>query len=321
MTAISKLYGAIDLEALFTRQLIFVSGKGGTGKTTTAVFLANLAASMGKKTLLVHMNRLGGDEWERDLVEKQPNLSQIFITPQSSFKEYMILKLKSEKLYGVFFERFSALNILKRAAPALNELVLLGKVFYECKRKVQLWTKRRWDQVVVDMPASGHAITLLNIPKVILGIFPTGIVARQTQAINALVHDKTRTALVLATLPEYMVMQETLSFAKIAEAQLDIAMGPIFVNKYPEPPPTKRLEKNGPADSLPERINAMSRFFKSRYEAAALHTTEFEKQYRKSIYRLPFVFGGTSAPEFGSTMINLISKYYHSANLGLSHVR
>ena len=65
MTAISKLYGSIDMEGLLKRQLIFVSGKGGTGKTSVAVFLAQLAARQGKKVLLCHLNRLTDDLWEK----------------------------------------------------------------------------------------------------------------------------------------------------------------------------------------------------------------------------------------------------------------
>lgn len=288
-----------SLECLFERQLILISGKGGTGKTTLSVFLALMAARQGKSVLLCHVNRLEDEAWEQDLLTPHPHLHQIRITPNESFKEYILLKLRSEALYHRFFEASTAVDVLRRAAPALNELLIIGKVYYECKQRT-FWFGHKWDHVIVDLPSTGHALTILNIPKVVCEIFTRGIVANETGKIQQLISDPKRTCAVLVALPEHMVVRETLSFIETAQAQLQVALGPVFVNKMPEQPFSQEalrqyveLESGLSAD-----LNWLVEYSQSSYEARKRHLEYLKSHCQQTVYTLPNVPGSTGNPEF-----------------------
>ncbi|MGK5093806.1 ArsA-related P-loop ATPase [Deltaproteobacteria bacterium TL4] len=300
-----------SMDALFSHQLILVSGKGGVGKTTLAVFLAQLAASRGKNVLLCHVNRLVEEPWETAYLSKYDRLSRIFITPAVAMKEYVLLKLKSEKLYSMLFEGSGGLSVLRKAAPALNELVLLGKVYWECKQRT-LWVSQKWDHVVVDMPSTGHALTMLNISSVVREIFGKGIVAAETAKMEELFKDRARTCLVLAALPEYMVIQETLQFCEVVRKELHVELGPIFLNRMPDKPlQTEELalyEKH--RETLDQNVQDTVNFFQNRYSAAVEHLDYLEKNCGLPVLPLPMVFGGTSNPEFFHLLETQIMQYW-----------
>ena len=296
---------------LFSRQLIFVSGKGGVGKTTLAVFLAQMAARQGKNVLLCHINRLVEEPWETEYLSKYDKLSRISITPAAAMKEYVLIKLKSEKLYNMLFEGSGGLSVLRKAAPALNELVLLGKVYWECKQK-SLWVAQKWDHVIVDMPATGHALTMLNIPSVVREIFGRGIVANETAKMDELFRDHARACLVLATLPEYMVIQETLEFAQVVRNQLHLALGPLFINKMPDTPlnPTARKLYEEHKPQLEAGVQHTVDFFQERHKASAEHWDLLKRNSNLPVMTLPFVYGGTSHPEFFHLIERQLVEYW-----------
>ncbi|MBF0237773.1 MAG: AAA family ATPase [SAR324 cluster bacterium] len=302
-----------DLNSLFSRQLIMVSGKGGVGKTTLAVFLAQMAASQGKNVLLCHINRVSEEPWEEAYLSTHPRVSRISITPNSAIKEYVMLKLRSEKLYDMLFEGASGLSVLRRAAPALNELVLLGKVYWECKQKT-LWFSQKWDHVIVDMPATGHALTMLNISKVVREIFMKGIVAHETAKMDELFSDHSKSCMVLSALPEFMVIQETLEFARTLSESMNIALGPLFLNKIPEktfPPSVETLFEQH-RQSLPPQARDMVDFFKSRFDMSQEYQAYLQQNCNGPIYTLPIIYGGTSNPEFFHLMETRLLNYWMS---------
>ncbi len=292
----------IDLASLFTRQLIFVSGKGGTGKTTLAIFLAQMAAKQGKRVLLCHINRLAQDSWEQQYLAAYPQLSQIVITPNSSFKEYMLLKFKSETIYHRFFESSTELDVLRRAAPALNDLLILGKIYWECRQRT-FWFAPKWDHVIVDLPSTGHAATLLNIPSVVLNIFRRGIVSHETSKMFRLISDPERTCLVLTCLPEALAIRETLTFMDLAQHDLEIQLGPVFLNKTLHLPLSAEASEiyETERDRLSDAIQQMVNFARQRYLDSNEQSALLRKHSSSLVYALPFIFGGTPYLEFCHT--------------------
>ena len=289
----------MDLGELFKRQLIMVSGKGGTGKTTLSILFALMAAKQGKKVLLCHVNRLGDQYWETSQLQFFPKLQQMNITPSRAFKEYVLLKLKSERLYRNFFESPTIIDILRRAAPALNELLIIGKVYWECKQKNFLFIPK-WDHVIVDMPATGHAKTILNIPQVVLNIFQKGLVAYETGKIQNLIEDQERSCLVLAGLPEYMVVQETLEFANTVRTKMKVALGPIFLNRFPLQPLSVESEPlfENVKEGLPSSLYSLTQLYQERYLQAKTYQQRLEQEYQGLLYTLPMIYGENQNHEF-----------------------
>ena len=71
---------------------------------------------------------------------------------------------------------------------------------------------------MVDLPASGHAVTMLGVPKGMLGIVRVGPIARRAAEMDAMLTDRSNTAVCVVTLPEELPVNETLVlFERLAE--------------------------------------------------------------------------------------------------------
>ena len=101
------------------------------------------------------------------------------------------------------------------ATPGAREVVILSKIASLVES---------WDMVIVDMPASGHAIGMLRVPNLALKLMAAGPIRKRAEEVLAAVHprfDRARaeevlalftrrdTSLVMVALPEEMVVNET----------------------------------------------------------------------------------------------------------------
>src|SRR5438309_11647191 len=115
-------------------------------------------------------------------------------------REYALMILKYETLYRLAFENAAARYFLT-AAPSLAEIVMLGKVFWHAARETERG-RLRWDMVVLDAPATGHGLTVLSVPEVLLRLVSEGPLARDIRPIPALRADPWRGTICIVTLPE-----------------------------------------------------------------------------------------------------------------------
>ena len=93
------------------------------------------------------------------------------------------------------------------AIPGLDAYAMLGKAWWHTTEREG--GRPRYDLVILDGPASGHATLMLRIPGAILAAMPKGPLARDARAIDELLHDPARAALVIVTLPEELPVRET----------------------------------------------------------------------------------------------------------------
>ena len=203
------------MSGLLDKRLIFVTGKGGVGKSTVATALGLLGARSGLRTIIVELaaqDRIhraiahsGGDAFVED--ELAPGLFAISIDPQHAMDEYLRIKvgpvghmLGSSKLFQAF----------AMATPGMRELLSIGKVW----ELAQLQRKTRgaapYDLVVVDAPASGHGVGILRTPRTFADIARVGPIAHQGRAIANTIADARFTAVVAVATPEEMPVNETL---------------------------------------------------------------------------------------------------------------
>jgi anion-transporting ArsA/GET3 family ATPase len=291
----------MDLKSLLEKQIIFVSGKGGTGKTTLSLLLAKLAADLGGKTLLCHINRLIPEPIEDNFLSSS-KISQIDITPEICFKEFIVTKIKSEILFNIAFNKFHAFDMLKKAAPALKELLLLGKIYFEANQ-TKLFSGRKWDHIIVDMPSTGHALTMLNITKIIKEIFNYGPIAGDADKIQKIIHDKERTAITLVAIPEFMALEETKQFIDKAENEMEFSLGPIIINKIP---PEININSNVSDENLKNLVN----FFDEKSKNAFKNISDFKNFCNKEIYEIPDIAGGLNNNNFLKIFNERITEFY-----------
>jgi Mrp family chromosome partitioning ATPase len=228
------------MAGLLDRRFLILSGKGGVGRTTVAAALARAAVRAGKRVLLAQMDsperlpRLLGHPAAigPEVTTVGDCLDAVNMSARSALHQYGVMVLRYEALYRTVFENKAVRSFLA-AVPGLDAYAMLGKAWWHT---TELQGGRpRYDLVILDAPASGHAATLLRIPRAILEAMPKGPLARDAAAINDLVKDPARSAFVIVTLAEELPARETVDLARIVRAELELPLGPLIVNGLPPP--------------------------------------------------------------------------------------
>jgi len=216
------------LSKLTDLRFVVVSGKGGVGRTTVAATLARAAAASGKRVLLAaaaatdRLGRMFGQSQPLgpSITALAPGIEGVNITPASSLHEYGLKVLRSELITRAVFENRAVRGLLG-AIPGLDAYALLGKAWWHTTETKQ--GRPRYDLVVFDGPATGHAALMLRIPQAILNVMPKGPLAGDARAIIQLLRDPAQATLVIVTLAEELPAREASELA----AQ---ARGPLVVN-------------------------------------------------------------------------------------------
>jgi anion-transporting ArsA/GET3 family ATPase len=225
--------------SLLSRRFLVVAGKGGVGRTTISAALARAAQRAGQRVLLAQMEssdrltRLLGAQRTigPEVVDLGDGLSAVNMTPREALHEYGLMVLRYETLTRALFENRAIRGFL-RAIPGLDAYAMLGKAWWHT---TELRGGRpRYDLVILDGPASGHAVRMLTIPKAILDAVPKGPLARDAEAMRALFSDPTRAAFVIVTLPEELPARETAVLARDVKLELEMPLGPLIVNGVPD---------------------------------------------------------------------------------------
>ena len=223
---------------LLNRRLVVVTGKGGVGKSTVSAALAMLAARRGKRVLVAEVDArervapmLGGRPSGPVVRPVLPGISTVNVDPRHALEEYALMVVKVRAIYQAVFEN-RVVRFFLRAVPSLAETLMLGKILHEARSEEN--GRPRWDLVVVDAPATGHAVQLLGVPQALLGTVPGGPLRRDAEWMQALVSDPGRTAVALVSLPEEMPVTETAELDTQIGEGLKLPRGPVFLNAMPD---------------------------------------------------------------------------------------
>src|SRR4051812_10235024 len=220
---------------LLDRRLLVVTGKGGTGKSTVSAALAQAASRRGKRVLVCEVT---ARERVSELFGKPPsgtvihelarNVFSVHVQPREAMREYALMTLKYKTVYNVVFEN-RVVRYFLNAAPSLAEIVMLGKVWWHAVREEE-HGRPRWDQVILDAPATGHGLTLLTVPEVFLQLVSEGPLARDMKDMRSLLTDPARCATCIVSLPEEMPVNEAIELDRALDAHA-FPKGPLFLNQ------------------------------------------------------------------------------------------
>ncbi|MGB8391625.1 ArsA family ATPase [Mycobacterium sp.] len=244
-------------------RLHFVTGKGGTGKSTVAAALALTLAAGGRKVLLVEVEGRQGiaqlfdvpplpyQEVKIATAERGGQVNALAIDIEAAFLEYLEM-FYNLGIAGRAMRRIGAIEFATTIAPGLRDVLLTGKI----KESVVRVDRNRlpvYDAVVVDAPPTGRIAHFLDVTKAVSDLAKGGPVHGQAEGVVKLLHSE-QTAIHLVTLLEALPVQETLeAIEELAEMELPI--GSVIVNRnipsYLEPADlTKAAEGDVDADSV-----------------------------------------------------------------------
>jgi anion-transporting ArsA/GET3 family ATPase len=288
--------------SLFDKRLILVVGKGGVGRSTVAAAIADRCARAGRNTLLyeVNANDRFGNYFDKPTVGTEvsqlaQNLFAVNATPASALEEYGLMILRWKSVYEMVFENRVTKAFL-RAIPGLDDYSLLGKAWFHTTEEKR--GRPVWDTVVFDMPASGHASSMLRVPWVISETVPEGPLTRDARTIKELLTDGARTATVLVTLAEEMPVNEAIELETKLTAlgivpQLVVA-NQVFPEHFPPGTPVDNtldalIESNPQTTPLAEVVGHAS-LMRDRRDLNARYLDELKNRAKAPLVELPMLF-------------------------------
>lgn len=219
---------------------VFVTGKGGVGKTTVSAALATRLASRGLRVLVAacgakeRFSKLFGvPSIGTEVTEVAPNISAVRLSAEVALREYGAMVLKSAAIYSAVFENKYVKSFFN-AVPGLSEWAVLGKAWYHSIETLPDGS-RRFDIVLFDAPATGHGLDMLRVPKIIVDVVPPGLLRREAERAWSMFRDPTQSGVLIVTQPEDMPTNETLELAEALQGELGLPLAMLVVNSVLEP--------------------------------------------------------------------------------------
>jgi anion-transporting ArsA/GET3 family ATPase len=295
------------VQGLLDKRLIFVTGKGGVGKSTVAITLGLLAARSGRRCIVAELSAQDriqrafdhhGEHFKE--VELSPGLYTISIDPQHAMEEYLRIKagplghaLSASRVFGAF----------AMATPGMRELLSIGKVWELAQLERRTRDAAPYDLVVVDAPATGHGLGILKTPRTFAEIAMVGPIAHQGRTIADTIDDRSFTGIVAVATPEEMPISETLALSEALQRD-GLGLDAVVLNAlYP-----RRFSDDGDLAALNRALRKASEPHTRAALRAALSehsraTSQRQQQVRlaegvgSEPIELPYVFADELGPE------------------------
>ncbi|MFL5820121.1 MAG: ArsA family ATPase [Solirubrobacteraceae bacterium] len=283
------------MTSILDRDLVYVTGKGGVGRSTVCGALGLAGAARGRRTIICEVaeqdrlshafgrdQRVGDEEGELS-----DGLWGVSIDPQAALRGWLSAQLGSRTLSRLLFES-DAFSYFAAAAPGAREIATLG-------RAGALAQGDAYDLVIVDAPASGHGLGMLRTPATFAEIARVGPIRGQADALHRLLAEPSRTGYLAVALAEEMPVNETLELERALPGIVGTGLEAIVVNGvYPQRFDRADVERAAAAasdgDGATRRALAAVRAEHRWARGQGEQLDRLASQARAPVVTLPFLF-------------------------------
>ena len=280
-------------------RLVFVTGKGGVGKTTVAAALGLYAAQQGLRALIVETASDGQlvTLFERRTLSVtvhhlRPQLDAVRVNPRRLVEDYFTAVLRFRWLSERLFSS-STFNAVTTAVPGITEFLLLEKI----REWLTVGWRRRgggYDLVIVDGPASGHALKLFATPRRLGGMVSRGPLSTAARSLGRLLADRDMTRVLLVSLAEEMAVRETLETHEVIEHDMGLHVAAPVVNRvFPNrftPEEAREVDGAAPRDAAATVVLEAARFAIASGLEAERHVATLRRALGTPPILLPLLF-------------------------------
>ena len=213
------------------KTLILVSGKGGVGKTAVSSALAYRAKTLGRKVFLFCCDapsRLQpyptGRPIGASVSEILPALWAVNQPTEEAVHAYLSDAIHSKKVVDLMFKNKVAKAFLQ-VAPSVGDLAMMGRIYQIATQ----FERKHGGLVIVDMPATGHAVSMLQSPDAIANILTAGPIYDRAKEVSRFFKNETKTMFSAVTWPEELPVSEVLELVDGVK-KTGVHIGPVILN-------------------------------------------------------------------------------------------
>ena len=301
---------------LLEHRLIFVTGKGGVGRSTVSGALGLAAAQRGMRTIVAELTgercvaHAFGIKDAKPFTELElaPRLFTISISPERAMDEYLRVKVPGP--LGHLLAQSHLFHHFAMATPGMRELLCLGKAWELAQTHRRSRGGEPYDLVIVDAPATGHGVGALKTPRMFSEIARVGPIAHQGQTIARTIADADFTAIVAVCTPEEMPVTETLELhGALAQERLEldaVVLNARYPNRFADAEmPILQRAASSPLD---KPLQSAIQSALSEHQRAAIQAGQEQRlraEFEGPVLTLPFVF----APAIGPEQLRLLATW------------
>jgi anion-transporting ArsA/GET3 family ATPase len=235
---------AVRLDELLSKRIVLFTGKGGVGRTTVAASAAVLARRAGRRVLVMEVGDEGNDysPLARHLGRERlpttpealaPGLDGVVLLPRTGQELFLRTVLKLEALSRAAVSS-DALQRMLSAGPSFREMGVFFQLLTYL-REARPDGSPRWELILIDMPATGHTLSLTGLPAVLLRLVSRGPIADALREGQAFLNDPKTGAAFVVTIPETLPVSESLELLE-GLRRTSMPTAGIVLNRVPEDP-------------------------------------------------------------------------------------
>ncbi len=217
-------------------RIIFVLGKGGVGRSTVSAALGVHLAERGERVLVLEWALadcigpwFGAPPAGPNPVEIAPRLSVTNFALDEALRAYFVDHLHLGFVYRRIIRARPVAQLLE-VASGLAEMFFLGELWW-LTTLAEKEAGLHFDRIVVDAPATGHGASLLDVPATLAQMRVAGLLETETRRVVDMMADPLRTGALIVSLPEPLVIDETLELVPRVTERLGRSPLALIINR------------------------------------------------------------------------------------------